>query len=146
MNCGNLAVPHIQSMVYATDRVGLKLLMNKGAIFDCRKKIKNFDNLTKPVQHGRIVNAYERKLSDIVLKSGYGISSLLQPTVLFEHNKTDCAYDKTSLKDLWLTHRLEDHFGKIPSLDEVIFFKTSRVLTPETAKQINYTLEVNWNW
>lgn len=36
--------------------------------------------------------------------------------------------------------------GRIPSLKEVIFFKTSRYLSDEIASQINFTGEINWNW
>jgi hypothetical protein len=35
-------------------------------------------------------------------------------------------------------------FGRIPKLDETIFFKSSRFLTKEIAKEINWTLEYDW--
>jgi hypothetical protein len=36
--------------------------------------------------------------------------------------------------------------GKIPSLEDVVFFKTSRYLSDDMAKRINFTGEIDWNW
>jgi hypothetical protein len=146
MNC-KFHMPHIQSMMYALDRKGLEIIMKGGAIFDCLQ-VNGYANMTKDERHGLIVRRYERKMSDLILESGYGISSVLRPTTIFEHNRTSCidSSKNDTLNDLWLTFRLKAYFGKIPSLEDVIFFKTSRILTPEIAKVINFTLPITWNW
>jgi hypothetical protein len=37
-------------------------------------------------------------------------------------------------------------FGRVLELDETVFYKTSRILPPEAAREINFTLKVNWAW
>jgi len=55
--------------------------------------------------------------------------------------------DERAYKDIWIGSRLKSVFdGRIPSLEDVLFFKTSRYLSPEIARQINYTDQVTWNW
>jgi hypothetical protein len=146
MNCKHHHA-HIQSMMYAMDRDALKVVMDGGAIFDCTN-MTGYATMTKSAQHGMIVQGYERKMSTLLLQAGYGISSILRPITIFQNNVTSCRDEQSNetLNDLWLTYRLKDYFGKMPSLDEVIFFKTSRILTPETAALINFTLKVDWNW
>jgi hypothetical protein len=142
LNCANqIMIKHLQSMMYAMDRVALRTVMEGGAIFNCRERVQNYDYLPKPQRHSVIVNDYEKKLSQLVLAAGYGIASLVRPTTLFTHNASKCTEE-----DLWITWRMEDYFGKVPSLNETIFFKTSRILDPTTAAEINFTLPVNWNW
>jgi hypothetical protein len=36
--------------------------------------------------------------------------------------------------------------GRIPSLEDVVFFKTSRYLSDDIASRINYTDSIDWNW
>ncbi|KAI2507395.1 hypothetical protein MHU86_7008 [Fragilaria crotonensis] len=146
MNCAYLH-PHVQSMMYAMDREGLQIVMDGGAIYDCTKR-KDHLGLDFHTFQYKIIEGYEIKLSELIVQAGYGISSVVRPTTLFGLNKTHCLnkYANETLGDIWLGKPLIEYFGRIPSLDEVIFFKTSRILTPETADLINYTLEVNWNW
>lgn len=55
--------------------------------------------------------------------------------------------ERAYYKDIWLGSRLKSVYdGRIPSLEDVLFFKTSRYLSPEIAAKINFTDEVNWNW
>ena len=55
--------------------------------------------------------------------------------------------ERAYYEDIWIGSRLKSMFdGRIPSLEDVLFFKTSRYLSPEIAAMINYTDEVNWNW
>lgn len=149
MNCRNFR-PHIQSMMYAMDRTALALVMEEGAIYDCESNVdrrgESQKNKKKSIVHGNIVNGYEIRMSQLILQEGYGISPILRPLIIFSHNTSQCKDGAEPQKDLWITWRLEDYFGKLPSLDEVIFFKTSRILTPETAKQLNFTMQVDWNW
>jgi hypothetical protein len=146
INCG-YGHPHVQSMMYALDREGLQIVMDGGAIYDCTKRPDHRGLRFHSFQY-KIIEGYEIKLSELIVEAGYGISSVVWPTTLFRHNVTQCLnkYGNDTLGDIWLGKPLMEYFGRIPSLDDVIFFKTSRILTPETASLINYTLEVDWNW
>ena len=146
MNC-KFHLPHIQSMMYAMDREGLQVVMDGGAIFDCTKR-PGYSTWNRNRLQTTIISGYEVQMSRLLLKAGYGISSVVRPTIIFQHNSTRCLnkYGNDTLNDIWIGKRLTEYFGRIPSLDEVVFFKTSRILTPETASLINYTLEVDWNW
>ena len=145
INCMFQSFPHVQSMMYAMDRKGLQTVVDGGAIFDCTKR----DGFEGDAFMNNIIFQYEVKLSELILDAGYGISGLVQPISIFRHNFTECRnkhFSNETLEDIWLTSRMNQNFGKVLSLDEVVFFKTSRILTPETAKLINFTLEVDWNW
>ena len=145
INCFFSSHPHVQSMMYAMDREGLQTVVDGGAIFDCTKR----DGFVGEEFMNNLIFQYEIKLSDLILEAGYGISGLVQPTSLFQHNFTQCRnklYSNETILDIWLTKDMHKNFGKVLSLDEVVFFKTSRILTPETAALINFTLEVTWNW
>jgi hypothetical protein len=139
----NCQYPHIQSMMYAMDREGLNIVVEGRAIFDCLKKFPDFNKLKPAVAHGRIVNGYERRMSELILKAGYGFNPLLRPQSLFEHNRSRCEGD-----DLWLGGRLKELNGKgrIPYLNETVFFKTTRYLSPEIAQEIGYKAEISGNW
>jgi hypothetical protein len=55
--------------------------------------------------------------------------------------------ERAYYEDIWIGSRLKSKFdGRIPSLEDVLFFKTSRYLSPEIAAMINFTDDVNWNW
>jgi len=134
--CSN--VVHIQSMVYAVDRAGLSLIQS--APFDCNQD-ERYKKLTVHAHKvGHIVNGYERKMSQLIMKNGYGIEAFLRPKQYFQD-------DKCTDRDMWLTTRLLENFGgRMPRLQDTIFFKTSRVLTPENCKEIGYTGKIDWNW
>ena len=147
MNCYFRRHPHVQSMMYAMDREGLQAVVDGGAIYDCTKH-PNQVGSTGIELLNKIIWTYEIKLSDLILDAGYGISSVVEPRTLFRHNSSQCLnkYGNETLKDVWLTNRMHQYFGKVLSLDDVVFLKTSRILTPETANLINFTLKVDWNW
>ena len=134
-------VSHIQSMVYAVDKVGLQLIQ-KSCVPDCRAFTDELKNMSKMFSvTGLIIDRYERCMSITILNQGYEVASLYRSKTLTKENRGTCTD-----KDLWLTSKLNETFGKIPSLGEVIFFKTSRVLTEETARMINFTGTIWWNW
>ena len=147
MNCEINGHPHVQSMMFAMDREGLQTVVDGGAIYDCTKRHDHV-GLTGIKLLNEIIWTYEIKLSDLILQAGHGISSVVRPTTLFRYNSSKCLnkYGNGTLKDIWIGNHMVDYFGRIPSLNDVMFFKTSRILTPETANLINYTLHVDWNW
>ena len=147
INCHFRIHPHIQSMMYAMDRKGLQTVVDGGAVYDCKQR-PGHHGLTKLHLQNKIIWDYEIKMSDLLLNAGYGISSTVQPITLFQRNSSQCLnkHGKGSRQDIWIGNRMVRDFGRIPSLDDVMFFKTSRILTPETASLINFTLRVDWNW
>jgi hypothetical protein len=141
LNCQREGESHIQSMVYALDRVSLKLIReNEDVIFDCVKKPSpDPDELVGDY----IIDAYEIGMSTLLFEHGYGVANLLYPTVRFKDNKNTC---NDTHVDPWLTDRMMANFGRVLDLEDTVFFKTSRLISKATAKEINYTLEVNWAW
>lgn len=134
--CANAV--HIQSMVYAVDRIGLNLIQS--APYDCNQDTGYKALTVHDHKVGHIVNNYERKMGKLIMENGYGIEAFLRPKQYFLH-------DKCSDRDLWLTARLLERYkGRMPRLQDTLFFKTSRVLTPEIAKEIGYTGKIDWNW
>lgn len=154
MNCENPNNPHIQSMMYALDRVGLNLVMKSGAIFDCLDP-PNID----------FINGYERKMGHAIMDAGYAIQPLIggKDMILTTENKMECVPCKEDrmndtditpsckkrdfFRDIWIESRLKSIYdGRVPSLEDTIFFKTSRLLPFEIAAEINYTGKIDWNW
>ena len=128
LNC--VGSPHVQSMMYALDRVGLSIIMKSGAVYDCR--------------HGQgskadVIEFYEVAMSRYILDAGYGISGILQNTTVF-------ARDNCDLNDLWTESRLIERFGRIPALEDTVFFKTTRLLPSEIATQISFLRKITWKW
>ena len=124
---------HVQSFVYALDRVGLDIILNSNAIFDC-KKVGFTWSLTR-----YIVYNYEIGMGQAILNSGHGLASLLPRIVLTPEDKTQCLNF-----DIWGKSGLIKKFGHIPSCNETLFFKSSRMLTKEVAQMIEYPGEPHW--
>mmetsp|Transcript_9943 Transcript_9943/g.14637 ORF Transcript_9943/g.14637 Transcript_9943/m.14637 type:complete len:350 (+) Transcript_9943:130-1179(+) len=137
INCFRKNAPHVQSMAYAFDRVGLEIVLERSnAIFDCRKELKDIN------QFNKIVIRYERGMSTAILKEGYGLASIVWPGIVFWENRTNC-----TLIDSWGEANLKSSFGgRLPFLNETIFFKTSRLLPLEMAQLIDFPgLKASWH-
>lgn len=65
--------PHVQSMVLATDRVGLDVIKNSGAIYDCG--VMNNEEMTD-AQRWELIMKYEIGMSRVIVEAGYTITSL----------------------------------------------------------------------
>ena len=134
--------PHIQSMMYALDREGLQIVMKGGAIFDCQQRWPDFDKQETDVAHGLIVNGYERKMGELILQAGYGIEAYLRSELILDHNQSRC-----QTKDMWLgSHLKEAYEGRIQFLNETVFFKSTRYLSPDLAEEIGYDAKIIGNW
>ena len=129
---------HVQSMAYCLDRVAMKLIKESDHVYDCR--VLKLDKSTQAYTDA-IINKYERGMSRLLLNNGHAITSLTRTKVLTRENRLHCTD-----KDLWLTKHLTETYGKIPALDDVMFFKTSRILTDEIIELINFTGTITWNW
>ena len=130
---------HIQSMVFALDQVSMKIILDSDCVYDCRpyKQI----NQSEIDFVNDIIGRYEVQMGQLILDKGFAIESLTRPKALTKENRDNCTDE-----DMWLTTRLHELYGRIPSLEDVLFFKTSRVLTPEMAVIINFTGSIWWNW
>lgn len=131
---------HLQSMVYALDRTGIDIIRNSDTVFDCRglkdEGQAGYENVSL------IISRYEIGMSKTIMDTGFQIYAIL----------SDITFDKVSrLKckggdDIWLTTNLKAIYGHIPSLNEVLFFKTSRYLPPDIKQQIGYEGRADWEW
>ena len=174
LNCRQVDYVHIQSMMYAVDKVGLDLIIQSGAIFDCMQRPH-----TNTLDY--IVNNYEKRMGAAILNAGYGLRPYIggKDMVVTKANVKDCVpcnfitldENKNTLgntdnvnftqlipacevrnqyKDIWMEGRLRalpvGGVGYIPRLVDVIFFKTSRWLPPNLVAKINYTGNITWHW
>ena len=170
LNCDvGVGYEHLMSVVYALDLISLDLIMKSGAIFDCLIKdekdmINNYEmkmgrvildagyGLCPLIQHdkGMIVtkeNAADcHPCKDVAKKDEDKIDEDEIKEKVKVRLSPSCD-ERAYYEDIWIGSRLKSVFdGRIPSLEDVLFFKTSRYLSPEIARQINYTDEVTWNW
>jgi hypothetical protein len=70
INCdGKLHVhhAHVQSMLWATDRIGLSVILKAGAIYDCKDQLSRHDG------RAHLIIRYEMGVSKAIMKAGYGI-------------------------------------------------------------------------
>ena len=126
--------PHVQSFVYALDNVGIDILYNSNAVYDCLQ-----DQNPRRAQMGHIVKRYEDGMSRAILDAGFALRPLIGNYTVSRKAKLDKAElrKKNILGDIWFPGHLRRAFGgRLPTLEEVIFFKTSRFLPPEIEQQI----------
>jgi hypothetical protein len=136
VNCHHKQSPHVQSMAFALDRVGLKEVLRSDSIFDCRQRFPRKQN-----RFNKIVAQYEKGMSKAILQAGYGLASIIWPGIVFWENRTNC-----TLVDEWVETNLKLSFGgRLPHLNETIFFKSSRLLPKEIAELIDYPGEPSWH-
>ena len=85
LNCRQVDYVHIQSMMYAVDKVGLDLIIKSGAIFDCMQRPHN-----NTLDY--IVNNYEKKMGAAILNAGYGLRPYIggKDMIVTKANVKDC--------------------------------------------------------
>lgn len=130
----NAGRPHVQSFVYALDNVGIDILYNSNAVYDCLQ-----DQHPTREEFWRIVKLYEDGMSRAILDAGFALRPLIGNYTVSRKAKLDKAEleKKNILRDIWFPRPLRRAFGgRLPTLEEVIFFKTSRFLPPEIKQQI----------
>jgi len=139
--------PHVQSMLYALDRVGLEAVREAECAFDCMKSIsgrpKGFAAATE-----YIVKHYEMKMSQVLFEKGYAIAQPLikestkLPRIIHASNQTSCVH-----KEVWYRNHLREIYDTyhMPSLEDMVFWKTTRLFPDEIQKILNYTDRVVWD-
>jgi hypothetical protein len=136
VNCFRKNAPHVQSFAYALDRIALQEVLQSDSIFDCRNLV-----IKDATMFNKIVAKYEKGMSKAVLKAGYGLASIIWPGIVFWENRTNC-----TLVDRWGEANLKLSFGgRLPHLNETIFFKSSRLLPQEIANVIDFPGEASWH-
>ena len=113
INCGgklNVRHAHVQSMLWATDRVGLASIQKAGAIYECDDQLST--------KHGRdqLIITYELGLSRAVMKEGYAIQDMTNRTFRWADAQA------ARCPDLWNDRRLVDTY----SPETLLFWKMSR--------------------
>jgi hypothetical protein len=170
LNCRQVYLVHIQSMVYAVDKLGLEIIMKSGAIFNCMQPPHSNNAVY-------IIETYEKKLGAAILNAGYALQQLIggNDMIVTQANVRECVpceffnldenkktlganfnvtefspgcFVRNQFKDIWMESRLRSLLiggvGYVPRLDDVMFFKTSRWLPPYLVAKINYTGNITW--
>lgn len=138
LNCAK--GPHVQSMMYAVDRIGLQAIINSTAIFDCADKGLKAGSQE---EYTYLIQRYELGLSKAIMNAGYGITSIMGPElVVFKKNKTFCS--EAHRGDRWIAKLQIEDYGRLLDLHETLFFKTSRFMSEATKREINFTLDANF--
>ena len=100
---------HIQSMAFATDKIGLQLSIGN-KIFDKHLNIKTLEEKGK----WNFILEFEIGLSRVILNNGYSITSLLQS-------------DNSSTLSHGDIHHTNEYFGSTVNPVEIMFIKTNRI-------------------
>jgi hypothetical protein len=138
----NCFYPHIQSMMFALDREGLQIILQGGAIFKCTQRWPKFTEMDDHSSKSLIIFEYEIKMSELILSAGYAIEPYLRSQVLVKENISHCVGN-----DTWIGEELRGLYdGRIPFLNETVFFKSTRYLSPELAQEIGYNISIDYNW
>merc|ERR1719384_724922 len=158
--------PHVQSFAIATDRIGIDIIKNSDAVYDCG--MSNDQDITEE-QRWEIINRYEIGMSRQIINAGYSINSLTGAlghsltvkkddfqTIIErsqysskplqnsnERNIWDSSTESNLLpfgEDIWNEHALLSvGNGKLPSWSDFVFFKASReILLPEVEEELQY--------
>jgi len=160
--------PHLQSMSLATDRVGLEIIKNSGAVYDCG--VMNDVEMNEE-ERWRIIDRYELGMSRAILEAGYTINSLtgsLGKAITLDMNDIDRIKEESKSNKLNTRHSKEaegsywtdavQNFvlplgediwnpstirtmgdGGLPSWSDFIFYKASRgIILPEIFAEVEY--------
>jgi hypothetical protein len=125
--------PHIQSMLFAVDQVGLALIQLSGAVYDCGK---SNTNMTSKIRQ-EIIENYEVGMSRAILREGYSIHAthgLYGPTEIRPH---EADKHPSWCHDWWNPHSLPTTFTS--KWEDFMFFKSSRMfLLPGMEEELHY--------
>ena len=138
-NCYSWA--HLQSHVYSFNRVGLEIVLKEGAIYDCRKSATFA--MGKAAITKEIIARYEMGMSRAILNRGFAIATLMRPSTLRKQDWSWCGGNYT---DIWAESKLEQEYGRLPNLTDILFFKTSRLVPEEMRRRIKFEGKVPWHW
>jgi len=134
-HCFGKTVPHIQSMVFATDRTGLDVI--RDIPFDCEAD-PVYTNLTdSKARMIHIVKNYECKMGRSLLNAGFGLQSMLQTQPV--HAVEQCKH-----YDFWTPETMRRAFKEYPTFQELMFFKSSRFATRDVMSELHFSRLEIW--
>ena len=129
LNCGKERHyrVHVQSMLWATDSEGLKLLVrgypHKSPIFNCSEEN---DPVTGAPFKAAIVSRYEHGMSKVIMHEGFRITALQTPQFVIGKENLTARKEfpkRFRCKDKWDDPNLEDKIDLVTAL----FWKATRV-------------------
>lgn len=124
LNCGSehgRRQAHVQSMLWATDRVGLSAILRSGALHDCGQRE---GRLLPRAARSRLINRYELGLSLAVMTDGHAIAAplnTLQSSLVYTLANATAKPFHRQCRDIW-TPGLETAVD--PS--DMVFWKATR--------------------
>ena len=148
--------PHIQSMAFALDRVGLDIIRNSGAVYDCgmyNSEMTKQDKLD-------LIQRYEVGMGKAIFNAGYGIASLLGGSpIITNHNhdqhdqqqrqqdgtgvvKNTRIYPYQLLNGDDLTW-CEDIWHNKIKWEDAVFYKSSRFIPKSIQTELSYDTSIN---
>lgn len=160
--------PHVQSFTLATDRIGIDIIKNSDAVYDCG--VHNDQSMNEE-QKWKIIDQYEIGMSRKIINAGYTISSLVGAlgdsfsidkediNTIIERSQTNSAenplvesteeniWDSNTENlllpygaDIWNENGLRSvGKGGIPSWSDFVFFKASReIILPAINDEVQY--------
>lgn len=143
-------IAHVQSMLFVTDAIGMKIIEDAGVIYDCTYSpwcwsaivdpvVQNFDHVWYHCKM-RIVGVFEIGMSQAILNAGFSITGI-NPS---QNNLTITQYALDQYTpptipefcvDIWSEDMMSLHnHGKTWDPVDVVFWKRSRFF-PESIKQ-----------
>jgi len=111
--------PHVQSMLFAVDRVGLQIIIDSDAVHDC-----GHDAMTK-ARREALIQKYEIGMGRAIFDAGFGMRSTHSMYGAMEIYPSDLEFEngRPWCDDMWYSKRLPYHEY---SWEDLVFFKSSR--------------------
>lgn len=123
--------PHIQSMMYAVDRVGMDLIQT--IPYDC-----TVGSTGKPLLiseqslYHKVIAKYEIGMSRLILEKGHAIAPATMQSGIVLTKGVEC-----DIGDIWWPDEIKRSYGgRTPSFYETIFWRSSRFYSGEVARMI----------
>ena len=117
----NLYTPHVQSMFFVTDKIGLNILIKNNI----------FNNNNVIIDKKDIIMNKEIAMSTVIINEGYNIGCLLYAYKNINFKYPTWNYDKNNTINTDHCAPNNAYFGICINPYEVIFIKTNRNLCPE---------------
>mmetsp|Transcript_81174 Transcript_81174/g.118851 ORF Transcript_81174/g.118851 Transcript_81174/m.118851 type:complete len:379 (-) Transcript_81174:583-1719(-) len=132
--------PHVQSFLFVLDKVGLDIVKNSSAVYNCQT---NNSGKSNPLVRKTIIERYEVGMSKAILEAGYGIAGTLSTDGFKIAYVTPADLSKGSCKagDPWFPKTFPKVQGNYPKWQDVVFWKVSRFIPPEILAEKIYSVQ-----
>ena len=123
----NFFDPHVSSMMFVFDRIGLETILGDATIYNCRY-------MEKGEELEVIVTHFEIAMGQSILRAGYSLHGRIQNLTISKNSTpADCKYT-----DIW--QRIEQYrwWGRLLSHNETMFHKSTRFIPDDVALEIGY--------